>query len=71
MPKQLLSIDPMDDAFPAERLAFIEQQAELLASYAFFGERSRYAELAAQLNTETSKYERGFISGYVLARLNQ
>lgn len=69
MPKQLLSIDPMDDALPSDRLAFLEQQADLLAEYAFFGDRRRYAELVAQLNTETSKYERGFIAGYIAARL--
>ncbi len=71
MPKQLLPLDPSVDGLPPERLAFIERQAETLADYAFFGERARFIELAAQLNTETSKYERGFIMGYVHRALIQ
>lgn len=69
MPKQLIPLDPTVEAFPFERLKFIEQCAEVLAGHAFFGERARFADLAAQLNTETSKYERGFLMGYVHAVL--
>lgn len=68
MPKQLLSAHPSDEPFTVERQAFLEQQADLLAEYAFFGDVNRYAALSAQLNTETSKYERGYIRGYMAAR---
>ena len=68
MPRHLLSINPTDDAFSAERQAFIAQQAELLAEYAYFGDWHRYAALAEQLNSETSKVERGYIMGYLFAR---
>lgn len=69
MPRQLIPLDPREDAFPFERMQFIEQVGKLLGDYAFFDERARFAELAAQLNTETSKYERGFLMGYVHAVL--
>lgn len=69
MPRHLLSVDPAADPFPSERLAYLERCSELLADYAFFGDRQRYAALAEQLDTETSKYERGFICGYVHAIL--
>lgn len=68
MPRHLLSVLPEDDHFPADRLDFLQRQAHRLSEYAFFGDLTRYAELAAQLNTETSKAERGFILGYMAAR---
>lgn len=68
MPRHLLSVLPTDDHFPQDRAQFLQQQARLLAEYAFFGDYTRYSALAEQLNTETSKVERGFILGYMAAR---